>query len=129
MPDVLVVDDEPTVCRTLARLFRCEGHDAACATGGEEALRLLGANGHGTGMPRLIVLDVMMPGTDGMEVLTRVRSDERTAQIPVVMYSAVDDEETRRRAMQLGAQGYVAKAGGFEPLYRHVEPFLRADQG
>ena len=126
MADVLVVDDEPTVCRTLARLFRCEGFDAACATGGEEALRLLGANGNGTGRPKLIVLDVMMPGTDGMEVLSRVRADASTASIPVVMYSAVDDEETRQRAMLLGARGYVAKAGGFEPLYRQVEPFLRA---
>src|SRR5215212_3454695 len=121
MPDVLVVDDEPTVCRTLARLFRCEGHDAACATGGEEALRLLSDNGR----PKLIVLDVMMPGTDGLQVLGRVRADAKTATIPVVMYSAVDDESTRQQAMRLGAQGYVAKAVVFEPLYRHVEPYLR----
>jgi CheY-like chemotaxis protein len=128
MPDVLVVDDEPTVCRTLARLFRCEGHDAACATGGEEALRLLGegGSGNGTGHPKLIVLDVMMPGADGMEVLSRVRADADTASIPVVMYSAVDDAETRERALRLGAQGYVAKSGGFEPLYRHVEAYLRS---
>ena len=123
MPDVLVVDDEPTVCRTLARLFRCEGHDAACATGGEEALRLLGDDGR----PKLIVLDVMMPGTDGLQVLGRVRADAKTASIPVVMYSAVDDELTRQQAMRLGAQGYVAKAGGFEPLYRHVERYLKGD--
>ena len=120
MPDVLVVDDEPTVCRTLARLFRCEGHDAACATGGEEALRLLSDDGR----PKLIVLDVMMPGTDGLQVLTRVRADAHTATIPVVMYSAVDDEATRERAMSLGAQGYVAKAGGFDPLYRRVVQYL-----
>ena len=121
MPDVLVVDDEPTVCRTLARLFRCEGHEAACANGGEEALRLLGENG----LPRLIVLDVMMPGTDGLAVLGRVRAAARTAAVPVVMYSAVDDAPTRERAMQLGAQGYVTKSGGFAPLYQHVEQFLR----
>ena len=121
MPDVLVVDDEPTVCRTLARLFRCEGHEAACANGGEEAMRILGENG----LPKLIVLDVMMPGTDGMAVLGRVRAGAHTAAVPVVMYSAVDDAATRERAMQLGAQGYVAKSGGFEPLYRHVEQFLR----
>ena len=131
MPDVRVVDDEPTVCRTLARLFRCEGHDAACANGGEEALRLLGENGsgNGTGLPKLIVLDVMMPGTDGLQVLRRVRADASTASIPVIMYSAVDDEDTRERAVRLGAQGYVTKAGGFEPLYRHVQPFLRPIAG
>ena len=120
MPDVLVVDDEPTVCRTLARLFRCEGHVAACAMGGEEAIRLLTDDG----TPKLIVLDVMMPGTDGLQVLGRVRADAKTASIPVVMYSAVDDEATRQQAMSLGAQGYVAKSGGFEPLYRRVAQYL-----
>ena len=124
MPDVLVVDDEPTVCRTLARLFRCEGHDAACATGGDEALRLL-VDGAGTGRPRLVVLDVMMPGTDGLQVLTRLKAETNTAAIPVVMYSAIDDETTRQRAMSLGAQGYVTKSGGFEPLYRHVVRYLK----
>jgi len=120
MPDVLVVDDEPTVCRTLARLFRSEGHDAVCATGGEEALRFLDEDGR----PKLIVLDVMMPGTDGLAVLRRCRAAGRTATIPIVMYSAIDDEATRAEAMSLGAQDYVTKAGGFDPLYRHVVQYL-----
>lgn len=128
MFDVLVVDDELTVCRTLARLFRCEGHDAACATAGADALRLLAGAGAGGGpqssRPKLIVLDVMMPGMNGLEVLALIRADPATASLAVIMYSAVDDPQVREHAARLGAQEFVAKSGGFLPLYSQAQQYL-----
>ena len=104
MAAVLIVDDQLTAAQVLARLLRSVGHDAACAGGGTEALRIL----H-TSPADVVVLDVMMPDVDGFAVLRRLRSDPRFASLPVLMYSALDDEETRAEAMEAGAQAYLVK--------------------
>src|SRR5690348_13440518 len=99
----------------LALLLRLWGHDAQAVTGGPEALDYL--NGH---TPAVVVLDVMMPQMSGLDVLRVIRSDGRLPHLPVVMYSAVGDEQTRREAADLGAQGYVVKGGGLRELRQLV---------
>jgi DNA-binding response OmpR family regulator len=69
----------------------------------------------------VIVLDVMMPGMDGMEVLRRVRTDPRTCNVPVVMFSAVSDPAYRQSALQKGADDYVIKGSEFNELRYRVE--------
>jgi len=105
MSMVLVVDDNPDACQMLARLVRCVDGDARCVTSGEAALEFVRHN-----HVDLMILDVMMPGMDGLEVLRRLRSEPKTAELPVVMFSAVADEASKHRALEQGANDYWLKA-------------------
>lgn len=102
---VLVVDDNPDACQMLARLVRCVNGDAQCVTSGQAALDFV--RGHHVD---LMILDVMMPGMDGIEVLQRLRAEPQTAELPVVMFSAVADETAKNRAFEQGANDYWLKA-------------------
>jgi len=106
MANILVVDDHVDTCRVLVRLLRHLRHEGSCVHDGESALRYLQLH-----LPDLMILDVMMPGMDGMEVLRHVRGEARTATIPVVMFSAVTDAAFRDHAISKGATDYWAKAG------------------
>jgi CheY-like chemotaxis protein len=106
MQTILVVDDNLDVCKPLATLIRHLGYDGQYATGGEAAIQFASAH-----HPALVILDVMMPGMDGLEVLRRLKADARTSAIPVVMFSAVADPEFRTHALGKGAADYWIKAG------------------
>jgi CheY-like chemotaxis protein len=101
---VLIVDDNEDICRVLARLVRSSGHTAEVANGGQQAIDYLA-----THRPDLLILDVMMPHVDGLEVLRSVRNDPRTAAVPVVMFTAAGEGEIRDRALRAGASGYLVK--------------------
>jgi CheY-like chemotaxis protein len=101
---ILVVDDNADVCRTLSRLLKHMGFDADCAFSGSEALIHLRKN-----KPALVLLDYMMPDMNGLEVLAEVKSDVQTAEIPVVMLTAVSDDATARSALGQGAAAYWIK--------------------
>ena len=117
MGRVLIVDDEPQACQILSRLIRHLGHETAWKTGGAEALDYLGET-----PVDLLILDVMMPGMDGMEVLRRLRADPRTQSIPVVMFSAVADRNFIDEAIRKGATDYWIKASfDFNQLKDRIE--------
>ena len=119
---ILIVDDQIEACRPLAVLLRHLGHKGDYRTSGEAALEYLRQQ-----KPDLLILDVMMPGMDGMEVLRHVRSDPQYAGLPVVMFSAVADPAFRRHAMEKGANDYWVKASmDFDQLSQRVEPFLKS---
>ena len=105
MGRILVVDDSEDICHALARLLRRCGHDVDAAFGGAEAIATARAE-----TPELIILDIMMPQMDGLEVLTRLKADDATAAVPVVMFSACQDAETVSRAMESGAIDVWLKA-------------------
>ena len=121
MPKVLIVDDNLEGCKPLARLIARQGHDVHCAASGPEALHMLRADGY-----RLVLLDIMMPEMDGIEVLQAMRADQDPAlrQIPVLMYTALADSDHLRRATDAGAQGYLVKGTPWETLRRTIEPHL-----
>ena len=103
---ILIVDDHPDTCGFLIRLLGQRGHAATSAGSGEAALAALAEV-----RPSLIVLDYMMPGMSGLDVLRRIRSDAALAAIPVVIYSAAaHDGELRAEALRLGAADWVPKA-------------------
>jgi CheY-like chemotaxis protein len=104
MANLLIVDDNIEAARPLAMIFRFFKHQVDCAASGSEALTYLSEK-----LPDVIVLDVMMPGMDGMEVLRRIRSDGQTARVAVVMYSAISDSAYRDSALQKGADDYLVK--------------------
>ena len=116
MANLLLVDDNPEAARPLAMLLRFIKHQVDVVSSGDEAMAYLSDH-----LPDAVVLDVMMPGMDGMEVLRRIRSDVRTCRIGVVMFSAVSDPAYRAAAMSKGADDYVVKGSEFEELRIRIE--------
>jgi two-component system chemotaxis response regulator CheY len=104
MADVLVVDDNPEMRGVLVRLLRYAGHAADGVESGSAALHRLRA-----GPPALVILDYTMPDMDGLTVLRTVRSDPSLARVPVLMFSAVGDQEKQDEAARLGAAGWLVK--------------------
>jgi DNA-binding response OmpR family regulator len=114
---VLVVDDDVTVRDVVRRYLERAGHEVRLAGNGEEALRLAERM-----RPDLVVLDLMLPGLDGLEVCRRLR--ERWA-VPVVMLTALGEEEDRIAGLQLGADDYVTKPFSPRELALRVGSVLR----
>ncbi len=120
---ILVVDDHVDTAKPLARMLNLFGHRGVYRTSGEEALNFLEEHSCD-----LMLLDVMMPGIDGMEVLRLVRSNPRIASLPVVMFSAVSDPQFRSFAMSRGANDFWIKASiDFDELRERVNRMFRDD--
>src|SRR3954449_7025994 len=98
---ILVVDDDPTVAEVVARYLLRDGHDVECVPDGRVALDRALAD-----PPDLVVLDLMLPGMDGLEVCRRLRA---LGPVPVIMLTARGDESDRVVGLELGADDYVAK--------------------
>jgi DNA-binding response OmpR family regulator len=114
---VLVVDDDVTVRDVVRRYLELNGHEVQLAGDGETALRLFAER-----EPDLVVLDLMLPGIDGLEVCGRLR--QRSA-VPVVMLTALGEEEDRIAGLQLGADDYVTKPFSPRELALRVTSVLR----
>jgi adenylate cyclase len=101
---LLVVDDNPTNRDLLTRQLARHGYIVASAADGAEALDKLGGRDFD-----LILLDVIMPGMDGVETLHRLKADERLREIPVIMLSSLDEVESAVRCIEAGAEEYITK--------------------
>jgi CheY-like chemotaxis protein len=120
---VLIVDDDAGTGRLLALLVRQLGHDAAFVDNGNKALAYLDT--HHTD---LVILDLMMPGIDGIEVLRRVRENPQTAELPVIIFSALADPQFSHKALTSGATDYWVKASvDFQNLGERLEAYLPPD--
>ncbi|MGH3938429.1 MAG: response regulator transcription factor [Pseudonocardiaceae bacterium] len=117
---VLVVDDDLTIRDVVRRYLERDGHAVLVAGDGETALALAGQD-----EPVLVVLDLMLPGIDGLEVCRRLRS--RSA-VPVVMLTALGEEADRITGLQLGADDYVTKPFSPAELALRVASVLRRSQ-
>ena len=105
---VLVVDDDPVIVNLLQVNFEIEGYDVLTATGGEAGLAQARA-----GQPDVVVLDVMMPGMDGLEVSRRLKSSADTRAIPIILLSAKAQTSDIQAGLAV-ADEYITKP--FEPL-------------
>jgi two-component system response regulator MprA len=115
---VLVVDDEPPVRTALDRALRLAGYDVALAEGGEQALREVAASA-----PDAIILDVLMPGVDGLEVCRRIRSAGDTT--PILMLTARDAVSDRVAGLDAGADDYLVKPFALDELLARLRALLR----
>ncbi|HEX3756523.1 MAG TPA: response regulator transcription factor [Rhizomicrobium sp.] len=115
---ILVVDDEPPIRRFLRTGLTAQAYRVEEAASGEEALEFLQRN-----PVDLVVLDLGLPGIDGLEVLRRLR--EGGAATPIVILSSRDDEAGKVRALDLGADDYVSKPFGMEELSARIRAALR----
>jgi two-component system chemotaxis response regulator CheY len=105
---VLIVDDYSDICTALERLVRMVGKTSATANDAAAALAIMKGR-----RPSLVILDDMMPGMTGLELLQSIRDDEGLRHVPVIMYSAGDDAARRAEATRLGALAWVCKGRGF----------------
>ena len=122
MPDaqILVVDDEPDILSVLVYHLSREGYRVTTAVNGPGALTTAEAD-----QPDLIILDLMLPGMDGYEVLQRLRRAERTSSMPVILLTARQEEEERVRGFEVGADDYITKPFSARELTLRVEALLR----
>lgn len=120
MPKVLIVDDEADVVRLLQFRFEKEGFETITATDGQTALSAVESE-----TPDLVLLDIMMPLMDGMEVLRQIRSRRRTSKIPVIMLTAKTTSITVDEARQLWVSDYIMKPFDPEVLVRKAKKALK----
>ncbi len=118
---ILVVDDDETVAEVLVGYLRRAGFTVAWAADGIEALRLASIT-----VPDLVILDLMLPGIDGLEVCRRLR--ER-GPVPVIMLTALGEESDRVLGLEVGADDYVTKPFSARELVLRVESVLRRASG
>jgi two-component system, OmpR family, KDP operon response regulator KdpE len=116
---ILVVDDEPEITRALRSILRGHGYEPILSASGEEGLDLLIRR-----RPDLVILDLALPGVDGLEFCRAVREDLRL-DVPIVVLSAHGEEERKVRALDLGADDFVTKPFGVAELLARIRVALR----
>ena len=133
VPRILLVDDEAAITDNLAPLLRRSGHEVVVAADGDAALEALGVVGGPAGTadpPDLVVLDVMMPGTDGRSVLRAARAQGLT--MPIILLTQVGESLERAMALEEGADDYLNKPFDPHELLARIRAVLRrgaAQQG
>jgi two-component system, OmpR family, response regulator len=119
---LLVVDDEPVILELLAGALRFAGFDVLTAATGAEALRAAA-----TGRPDLILLDVMMPGCDGFEVIRRIH--DSGPRIPVIFLTARGSRHDRVAGLSLGGDDYITKPFSLDEVLARIAAVLRRSTG
>jgi DNA-binding NarL/FixJ family response regulator len=117
---LLVVDDEAKLLRAVAATLREEGYDVATARSGSDALVHINAS-----IPDLVVSDIRMPGMDGHQLARALRSNPRTALIPIVFLTAKDEREDRIAGFRTGVDAYLTKPFDPEELLAVVSNILK----
>jgi two-component system alkaline phosphatase synthesis response regulator PhoP len=117
---ILVIDDEEDILELIRFNLVREGYKVVCAPSGEKALSLAQLE-----IPDLMVLDLMLPGIDGLEVTKILKSDSRTKDIPIVMLTAKGEEADIVTGLELGADDYITKPFSPRVLVARVRAVLR----
>jgi two-component system alkaline phosphatase synthesis response regulator PhoP len=128
MAQILVVEDEESLLQTLRYNLSRAGHDVRLSTNGAQALEMIRGN-----PPELVVLDLMLPGLDGLDLCRAVRADTlnpAVAHVPILMLTARDEEIDRVVGLEVGADDYLTKPFSMHELLARVKAQLRrADMG
>jgi CheY-like chemotaxis protein len=117
---ILIIDDEPQNRRLLEALLQPEGYRTQSASSGDEAMALIAEHA-----PDLVLLDIMMPGIDGFEVATRIKSNPATANIPIIMVTAQDGRGARVIGLNSGVEEFLSKPIDRAELWLRVRNLLR----
>lgn len=117
---ICIVDDHRDTAAALERILRIAGFEAVAVTSGAAALALIDQR-----VPRLVLLDIMMPDMSGLDVLRRLRARYTPEQVPVLIYSADYTQETHAEAMRAGAQDFLVKGTvGWDKLLARIREML-----
>jgi putative two-component system response regulator len=117
---ILIIDDDMRNTRLLEAQLKAEGYDIMVAFSGEEGLKLIDQR-----LPDLILLDIMMPGISGFDLAGRLKLDERTKSIPIIMVTALEDRDSRLRSLHMGAEEFLNKPIDRAELWVRVRNMLR----
>lgn len=120
MARILVVDDDASNLKLALTVLQQAGHEVLTAEGGEAGVAAALAHA-----PDLVLMDVQMPGVDGIEALRRLRADPRTARLKVVAFTALAMKGDRERFLAAGFDGYLEKPIRYKALLASVEALLR----
>src|SRR6185503_6971995 len=117
---VLIVDDDPDMAELLGRMLSQQGMQAQVATNGAAALEMIAAS-----PPDLVLLDVQMPGPNGFDICRQLKSQEATALLPVVLVTALEDQDSRVLGIEAGADDFLSKPVRREELIARVNTLRR----
>lgn len=119
MRKILITDDEESLCNALSEYLCLEGYATLTANSAEEARKLL------SGDVDLIMLDIMMPGTSGVEFARQLRDNPETADIPIIFLTAKDSDDEMVAGLRLGADDYITKPYNIHNVLARIEAVLR----
>ncbi|MEQ8186812.1 MAG: response regulator [Candidatus Eremiobacterota bacterium] len=122
-PVILIVDDEPSARDTLSGILFGRGYDLVFADNGMEALKKAGEI-----KPDLILLDIMMPDMDGFEVCRRLRQDVILAEVPIIMITALDDQDSYIDGIEAGADDFISKPYNRVKLRSRIKTITRLNR-
>ena len=117
---ILAVDDEVHILELISFNLKAAGYHVVTALTGEEALKRCEVE-----KPSLVLLDIMLPGIDGLEVCRRLKGDRTTSNIPIIMLTARGDEVDKILGLELGADDYITKPFSVRELAARVKSLLR----
>jgi two-component system phosphate regulon response regulator PhoB len=123
-PRILIIEDESGLTRSLSWYFNKEGYETHIAENGTDGLRKAQ-----TLLPDVVLLDIMLPGMNGLDVCRELRAGERTRDIPIIMLTAKSEETDQVVGYSLGADDYVSKPVSNKVLLHKVKALLRRVQG
>jgi two-component system alkaline phosphatase synthesis response regulator PhoP len=118
---ILIVEDDPSVLRATSYILEKEGYEVLSAENGLEGLKKARESS-----PDLLILDVMLPGIDGFEICHILRGEPRTAQLPILMFSAKGQDSDKATGLKVGADEYLTKPVDREVLLSKVAAWLSA---
>src|SRR5256886_15265425 len=120
---ILIADDDQSLVRTLTWILKENGYDVVAAPGGEGLLVRVEEE-----RPNLLLLDIMMPKTDGLQLLARLKADDRFRDLPVLMISSMPPEEATVQSLGLGAADFIPKPFRVRELLARVKAHIRTAQ-
>lgn len=123
MSQLLIIEDSADIAELIAHYLQGAGHTVTVVGNGAEGLRVARTN-----VPDAIVLDLMLPGMDGLHVCQALRGDRLTAAVPIIMLTARGEEADRIRGLELGADDYLSKPFSPKELVARVAALLRRVQ-
>lgn len=121
MSRILLVDDEAALCESLTYTLQKEGYEVTTAADGQSAIKQFHKQ-----VPDIILLDLMLPEVDGMEVCWRIRA---FSDVPIVMLTAKDQDTDKVRGLEAGADDYVTKPFNTRELLARIKSALRRHKG
>jgi putative two-component system response regulator len=123
LADILVVDDDPGVQGMMRRILMRSGYNVLSAEGGQAALEKIAGQ-----LPDLIVLDLSMPGIDGFEVATHLKSKPETQKIPILLITGLDTSKNHVKALDIGVNDFLSKTAQPEEILARIRSHLKIKQ-